>query len=280
MSTKRNFRDPIQQPATQDTAATLAYAPATPARPREGEIVPDRPEAHAEGRRERHRRETFERLVNAAREIMFNRGLADMTVQDITEAADVGKGTFFNYFQSKEHVVSRVSEFSGQSLVQAVERVRQGQESAIVALRNVIRETMCRPGNWLTYESNTLRALVMNEDVRSLMSTQLRVNRHAYEMLVALGQEQGTIRRDMPVAQIADVAQTLLAGFTVVLWIHGTTPTEALVDSMFQALDDLVKPVASTPRTRPAEPGRAVRRPAAPAAAPKPGARSKQRTRR
>ena len=95
--------------------------------------------------------------------------------------------------------------------------MRQGQESAIAALRSVIRETMCRPGNWLTYESNTLRALVMNEDVRSLMSTQLRVNRHAYEMLVALGQEQGTIRRDLPVAQIADVAQTLMAGFTVVL---------------------------------------------------------------
>ena len=85
---------------------------------------------------------------------------------------------------------------------------------------------MCRPGNWLTYESNTMRALVMNEDVRSLMSTQLRANHHAYEMLVALGQEQGTIRRDLPVAQIADVAQTLMAGFTVVLWIHGTTPTE------------------------------------------------------
>ena len=75
----------------------------------------ERPETHAEGRRERHRRETFERLVNAAREIMFSRGLADMTVQDITEAADVGKGTFFNYFQSKEHVVSRVQEFTGQA---------------------------------------------------------------------------------------------------------------------------------------------------------------------
>ncbi len=61
-----------------------------------------------EGRRERHRRETFERLVAASREILFSRELDQVTVQDITEAADVGKGTFFNYFRSKEHVVSRL----------------------------------------------------------------------------------------------------------------------------------------------------------------------------
>ena len=278
MPTKRNFRDPIQSPATADTMATLAYAPAAP-KPREGEVIAERPETHTEGRRERHRRETFERLVNAAREIMFNRGLADMTVQDITEAADVGKGTFFNYFQSKDHVVSRVQEFTGNSLIQAVDRVRQGQESAIAALRDVIRETMCRPGNWLTYQSNTMRALVMNEDVRSLMSTQLRVNRHAYEMLVALGQEQGTIRRDLPVAQIADVAQTLMAGFTVVLWIHGTTPTEVLVDSLINAFDDLIKPVGHTKRPRSAGPQRAARR-TAPSRAKKAGGRTKPRTRR
>jgi AcrR family transcriptional regulator len=240
-------------------------------------MVGQRPEVQAEGRRERHRRETFERLVNAAREIMFSRGLADMTVQDITEAADVGKGTFFNYFQSKEHVVSRVQEFTGHSLVQAVDRVRQGQETAMSALRNVIRETMCGPGNWLTYESNTLRALVMNEDVRSLMSTQLRVNRHAYEMLVSLGQEQGTIRRDMPVAQVAEIAQTLMAGFTVVLWIHGTAPTEALVDSMIHGLDDLIKPPEPNQRARSGEPRRAPRRSASPRPQ-KSGARTKQRT--
>jgi AcrR family transcriptional regulator len=279
MSIKRNFRDQTP-PGTPDALATLAHAPAPSAdRPRAGQVVAEQTEPHLEGRRERHRRETFERLVNAAREIMFSRGLADMTVQDITEAADVGKGTFFNYFQSKEHVVSRVQEFAGQSLVQAVERVRQGQETAIAGLRTVIRETMCRPGNWLTYESNTLRALVLNQDVRSLMSTQLRVNRHAYEMLVALGQEQGTIRRDQPVAQLADVAQTLMAGFTVVLWIHGTAPTEALVDSMIHALDELIKPVEPIHRARSAEPRRAARR-SAPARAQKPGARRKQPPRR
>jgi AcrR family transcriptional regulator len=279
MSTKRNFRNPIQQPATADSLTTLAYAPAVAVTPREGEVAGEHPETHTEGRRERHRRETFERLVSAAREIMFSRGLADMTVQDITEAADVGKGTFFNYFQSKEHVVSRVQEFAGQSLVQAVDRVRQGQESAIVGLRTVVRETMCGPGNWLTYEGNTLRALVMNEDVRSLMSTQLRVNRHAYEMLVSLGQEQGTIRRDLPVAQIADVAQTLMAGFTVVLWIHGTPPTEALVDSIVHGLDDLIKPVEPAKPARAARPGRTTRHPA-PSRTRKSAGRSKQRTRR
>ena len=45
-----------------------------------------------EGRRERRRRETFERMVRAAREILFNRDFDDVRVTDITDAADVGKG--------------------------------------------------------------------------------------------------------------------------------------------------------------------------------------------
>ena len=50
------------------------------------------------GRRERRRLETRDRLYRAALELFGERGFLETTVEDITEAADVGKGTFFNYF--------------------------------------------------------------------------------------------------------------------------------------------------------------------------------------
>lgn len=44
-------------------------------------------------------------LMNAAQELFLQRGLADTTVDQITSAADVAKGTFYLYFTSKEDVL-------------------------------------------------------------------------------------------------------------------------------------------------------------------------------
>lgn len=59
----------------------------------------------SEGRRERKRRETRERIEAAARTLFLQRGFDAATIEDITEAADVSKRSFFDYFPSKEDVV-------------------------------------------------------------------------------------------------------------------------------------------------------------------------------
>src|SRR5262252_6414425 len=70
----------------------------------------DRPVATAASRRERRSAELRERLFRAALALFASKGYAETTVEDITEAADVGKGTFFNYFPSKEHVLLAFAE--------------------------------------------------------------------------------------------------------------------------------------------------------------------------
>jgi AcrR family transcriptional regulator len=50
------------------------------------------------GRRERRRAETREKLFRAAMRLFAEQGFFETTTEDITEAADVGQGTFCNYF--------------------------------------------------------------------------------------------------------------------------------------------------------------------------------------
>jgi AcrR family transcriptional regulator len=58
---------------------------------------PEQPVARVDRRKKRTRRQ----LVDAARRILVLRGTTDVSIQDITDEADVGLGSFYNHFSSK-----------------------------------------------------------------------------------------------------------------------------------------------------------------------------------
>lgn len=58
-----------------------------------------------ERRVERRMAATRERLVSTALTLFAEQGIYDTTVEDITEAADVGKGTFYQHFPSKTAII-------------------------------------------------------------------------------------------------------------------------------------------------------------------------------
>lgn len=61
-------------------------------------------------RRERKKDETRSRIFHAAIDLFRAQGFERTTVDDITERADVAKGTFFNYFPRKDAVLAYLSE--------------------------------------------------------------------------------------------------------------------------------------------------------------------------
>lgn len=68
-----------------------------------------RPEAGVakttEGLRERKRRQTRQRIIEAGLELFLANGFDETTLDAIAEAADISRRTFFYYFKSKEDIV-------------------------------------------------------------------------------------------------------------------------------------------------------------------------------
>ena len=58
-----------------------------------------------EGLRERKRRQTRQRIIDAGLELFLANGFDETTLDAIAEAADISRRTFFYYFKSKEDIV-------------------------------------------------------------------------------------------------------------------------------------------------------------------------------
>jgi AcrR family transcriptional regulator len=67
-------------------------------------------------RRERKKIETRQRLMEAALRLFREHGYDDATVEQIAGAADVAKGTFFNYFETKDAILPALAGWRFQQL--------------------------------------------------------------------------------------------------------------------------------------------------------------------
>lgn len=89
------------------------------------------------GRRERKKLATRQALHHAATELVEERGLANVTVEAITERADVAVRTFFNYFPSKEEAVLEREPDRSARLCHAIAN-RPADEDPLTVLRQVV----------------------------------------------------------------------------------------------------------------------------------------------
>jgi AcrR family transcriptional regulator len=85
----------------------------------------------AVGLRERKRVDTRHRITAAASKLFARRGIDTVTVDEIAAAADIGKGTIYNYFEAKEDiVVALLVELDREALATIAELPRQGMSVA------------------------------------------------------------------------------------------------------------------------------------------------------
>jgi AcrR family transcriptional regulator len=187
-------------------------------------------------RRQRRGAETRERLFLAAVRLFAEKGFSETTVEDITNAADVGKGTFFNYYPSKEHILVAFSDMQLGKLERFVEVARSGTESMHSFFRKMSQEMTNEPAKTPEVVRALLQANLSSSSVRSLMRERNTRGEELLTQLVQVGQERGEFRRDVPALEIARVFRQTTFG-TLLLWsVYGD---DSLAERMNRALDIL-----------------------------------------
>ncbi len=185
------------------------------------------------GRRERRRLETREKLYRAALHLFVERGFLNTSVEDITEAADVGKGTFFNYFPSKGHVLQTLAEIQIGNVAAALEDAHQGTDSMRAVLLRLARALSREPGQSPSLVRSLMMAVHSSDAVRELITAKLARGRQLLTELMAVGQQRGEIRRDLPAADLARLFQQTQFGMLMIWTLHAPAPLQAWVEQSF-----------------------------------------------
>lgn len=208
-------------------------------------LVPDR--------RQRRSAEIRERLFHAALKLFAEKGFAETTVVDITNAADVGKGTFFNYFPSKDHVLLAFGEMQLGKLQEAINIARSTNEPMPEFLRALGTRMTQEPIRNPAIIRALLQAYLSTTQVREAM-VDLQNRVHAlHTQMVELGQDRGEIRSDLPAADIAYVFRQTIFG-TLLIWsLYGDATLHARIENAFNVLWSGLAPrsaVSNAPQTR------------------------------
>jgi AcrR family transcriptional regulator len=169
------------------------------------------------GRRERRRAETREKLYRTAMELFAKRGFFETTTEDITEAADVGQGTFFNYFPTKSHVLIVLCEKQIEKVVAAQLEAEAGKTPIREVFHHLIHAIVEELARSQALTRSLLTAFVAHDDVRELMRDTLARGRERLVRICSIGQERQEIGRDRRAADLAMTFQRGVLG-TLLLW--------------------------------------------------------------
>ncbi|HXU47906.1 MAG TPA: TetR family transcriptional regulator [Candidatus Binatia bacterium] len=164
------------------------------------------------GRRERRRTETRERIFRAALDLFAERGFMETTVEDITEAADVGKGTFFNYFPTKEHVLATYGAERLATVEHALQEAKKGERPVMDVLRDLATGIAGQAAESPALVRAIYAAHASCTAVRDELQTRMHTARRLLGQIFRLAQERGEVRRDVSPMVLARLVQTVFHG--------------------------------------------------------------------
>jgi AcrR family transcriptional regulator len=192
--------------------------------------------AGAASRRERRSLELRERLFRAALHLFAEKGYAETTVEDITNRADTGKGTFFNYFPSKDHILLAFGDMQLNKLQELVAQAKAIRTPMPEFLRELTLKMTAEPQRNPTMMRTLLQANLSSPAVREGMMRNHQRGQQLLTELIRLGQQRGEIASDLDAGEVALVFRQAVFG-TLLIWsAFGDGSLVSRVDAVFRLL--------------------------------------------
>ena len=151
-----------------------------------------------------------QKILNAASLLFEQQGFSDTSIADIMRAANLGVGTFYNYFESKEELLLTLLKNLAEKLDRAVE---EGQSSNLSSIQ--LLELACKALSKLLAENRFVLPLFLSASAHSDKPELLPTRKYTptfkpiFEIIIKQGQQNGEIRTDVPTDLIAEMFHSI-----------------------------------------------------------------------
>jgi AcrR family transcriptional regulator len=172
--------------------------------------------------RQRKKEAVRAKIVATAVELFSRHGLSEVTVEHIADVAEVGKGTIYNYFATKEDIVVAFMAELEAKIQARPRRPALSRGSAAAALTEFVRYHFRLKRRYHAFVRVFLgQMFVRTEQFLPYMVEMQRAIDPPLEELFTSLQARGAMRRDVEIAQLIPVFKSMHLGLTALWAIEG-----------------------------------------------------------
>ena len=160
--------------------------------------------------REQKKQMYRQRILEAASGQFEHKGFSETSIADIMKAANLGVGTFYNYFESKEEILLALLKSIANKVEQAVETGTAAKLNSLQLLERASK-VMAK----LLSENKFVLPLFLSASEHSDKPESIPTRKYTptfkpvYEIILKQGQECGEIRSDVPADLIAEMFHSI-----------------------------------------------------------------------
>lgn len=165
------------------------------------------PEPAGKSRVERRKARTRRTIIATAIQLIKQHGFEDTTMEQIAEEADIAKGTLYNYFPSKEAIISAyVQQAFADRHTDRIQQMRELPDTRarlVMMLSDLMARVQAQPDIFELYLAHRVRQVV---SLRPDMSEGGKRGFAALAVeIIQRGQQNGELRSDLPFGMLVDL---------------------------------------------------------------------------
>ncbi|HET8547572.1 MAG TPA: TetR/AcrR family transcriptional regulator [Bryobacteraceae bacterium] len=178
--------------------------------------------SYAPSRRERKKQETRDRIISAGLALFTRQGIDGSTIDEVASAADVGKGTIYNYFRTKEDIIVAFLMDIEQQVQREIAQAGSGSGSLQSVLTRIIRLQFRRKEAHYGFVRVFLARLCASATPQSewLQEIQRITDPPLIRLFTAL-RTRGVVRTDVDLPTLVGAFKIMHLGLTIVWAIEG-----------------------------------------------------------
>jgi AcrR family transcriptional regulator len=184
------------------------------------------------GRRERRRREAKQRLYDCALELFTERGYEATTIDDIAAKADVARGTFFNYFQRKEDLISMWGAKRRERLNEYIDTVRTTSPNGFATDLEYCMATL---GRMNTEEWSTTRTMLLAWVKAGRPMLEEPHAARIFAQIIQAGRARGEVAPEVDPERVGNLLRDAYFGI-LYRWTQHEEPPGSLEDELLAVL--------------------------------------------